>query len=58
MSDIRYRQQDSQEVSILVFVELALDVYHLPANTRSQASVSILVFVELALDDIQEGGRI
>ena len=37
-------------VSILVFVELALDVHsarHRPANS----GVSILVFVELALDD-------
>ena len=36
-------------VSILVFVELALEFYNLVESTVS-ADVSILVFVELALE--------
>ena len=39
-----------QVVSILVFVELALDVYVLLAGSVDFGIVSILVFVELALD--------
>ena len=40
---------DKPEVSILVFVELALDGLRPPA-ARACHQVSILVFVELALD--------
>ena len=41
----------NKDVSILVFVELALDV-HGRSGERHPQDVSILVFVELALDDI------
>ena len=45
----------STKVSILVFVELALDVRSHKAD-QSGTNVSILVFVELALD-VTEGER-
>ena len=40
----------SRFVSILVFVELALDVHECSARLHTINKVSILVFVELALD--------
>ena len=43
-------------VSILVFVELALDVY-LWGQEDEKTEVSILVFVELALDGRRRHGR-
>jgi len=43
-------------VSILVFVELALDRYS-PDPDRMEKLVSILVFVELALDLSFSGSR-
>ena len=50
MPDWHPEPGQEQFVSILVFVELALDAYaNLPAP-RSRDAVSILVFVELALD--------
>ncbi len=45
-------EPDSGDVSILVFVELALDEKVLDQNASFNA-VSILVFVELALDDLR-----
>ncbi len=48
-----YIQQD--RVSILVFVELALDVRTSPQGC-SPPGVSILVFVELALDELVTSG--
>ena len=45
-----------RSVSILVFVELALDE-NMMSFGHGSSSVSILVFVELALDDHQHGHR-
>ena len=51
MSTRTPRFLSGKNVSILVFVELALDVQVLLAASRLMICVSILVFVELALDD-------
>ena len=50
--NVRYQGYDpGRKVSILVFVELALDVFAPASSSDGRLRVSILVFVELALDD-------
>ena len=50
MINKRSTKPNNRNVSILVFVELALDVGYKPSDSVF-LTVSILVFVELALDE-------
>ncbi len=52
MSTRHYYGGNRREVSILVFVELALDEKPGGTSPPPYSEVSILVFVELALDDL------